>query len=235
MRRWRQKRSYCKKSSLSGIKGVFMRQPIGTNRSAALLLTGLLALPLAGCGSSPSEGGMGSTLGNLIAFNSTTAPPAREIKGSNEVDVECPEVLVADGQAAFRTHAGADKSSASVRHQYSFGEISRECRGVDGRIDIRVGVSGYVLSGPMGGPGSFQVPVRVFVRRDSDGQTVQSKTYKVAATNPPDQAQGPFSIVTEPLTVPLLRTDASQDYSIFVGFDGTPEKPQKPAPKQRKN
>jgi hypothetical protein len=32
-----------------------------------------------------------------------------------------------------------------------------------------------------------------------------------------------------------LRTDASQDYSLFVGFDGTPEKPQKPAPKQRKN
>jgi hypothetical protein len=122
-----------------------------------------------------------------------------------------------------------------VKHQYSFGDMSRECRVVNGSIEIRVGVAGYVLSGPMGGPGSFQVPVRVFVRRDSDGRTVQSKTYKVAATIAPDQAQTAFAVVTEPLTVPLLRADASLDYSLFVGFDGTPEKPQQPAPKQRRN
>jgi hypothetical protein len=211
-----------------------MRQPSRTNRGFGLLLTGLFALPLAGCGSSPSEGGIGSTLGNLIAFNSTTPPPVREIRGANEVEVECPDVLVSDGQAAMRTYAGADKSSAGVKHQYSFGEMSRECRAVDGRIDIRVGVSGYVLAGPMGGPGAFQVPVRVSVRRDSDGQMVQSKVYKVAATIAPDQAQAAFSVVSDPLTVPLLRTDASLDYSIFVGFDGSPDKPQKAAPRPRK-
>ena len=177
---------------------------------------------------------MGATLGNLIAFNSTVAPPIKEFKSSSEVEVECPEVLVADGQAALRIYAGADKSSAGLRHQYSFGEMSRECRAENGHIDIRVGVSGYVLAGPMGGPGAFQVPVRVSVRRDSDGQMVQSRAYKIAASIGPGQAQASFSVVTEPLTVPLQRTDASQDYSIFVGFDGTPDKPQKPAPKQRK-
>ncbi len=211
-----------------------MRQQGQTNRGVALLLTGLFALPLAGCGTSPADGGMGATLGNLIAFNSTTPPPARDFKGSTEVDVECPDVLVADGQASMRTYAGADKSSAGVKHQYSFGEMSRECKAADGRIDIRVGVSGYVLAGPAGGPGSFQVPMRVSVRRDSDMQIVQSKTYKIAATIAPDQAQTAFSLVSDPLTVPLLRTDASQDYTIFVGFDGSPDKPQKPAPKARK-
>ena len=178
---------------------------------------------------------MGSTLGNLIAFNTSTAPPVREFKGANEVEVECPDVLVSDGQAAVRTYAGADKTSAGVKHQYSFGEMSRECRAVDGRIDIRVGVSGYVLSGPMGGPGAFQVPVRVSVRRDSDGLMMQSKAYKIAATIAGDQAQAAFSFVSDPLTVPLLRTDAAMDYSIFVGFDGSPDKPQKVAPKSRKN
>ena len=212
-----------------------MRQSGRTNRSFGLLITGLFALPLAGCGTSPSDGGMGSTLGNLIAFNSSKAPPVREVKGPVEVEVECPDVLVADGQAAMRTYAGADKSSAGVKHQYSFGEMSRECRAVDDRIDIRVGVSGYVLSGPMGGPGAFQVPVRVSVRRDSDGQMVQSKSYKVSATIGADQAQTAFSFVSDPLTVPLIRTDASMDYSIFVGFDGSPDKVQKVAPKSRKN
>jgi hypothetical protein len=158
-----------------------------------------------------------------------------ESKGARAVEVDCPEVLVADGQAAMRTYAGADKSSAGVRHQYSFGELSRECRGLDGRIDIRVGVSGYVLAGPMGGPGAFQVPVRVSVRRDSDGQMLQSKVYKIAATIAPDQAQTAFSLVSDTLTVPLIRTDASMDYSIFVGFDGSPDKPQTVAPKSRKN
>ena len=209
-----------------------MRQQGQTNGGAALLFAGLLALPLAGCGGAPSEGGIGSTLGNLIAFNSTTPPPAPVLKAA-EIEVECPEVLVADGQASMRTYAGADRSNTGLRHQYSFGEMSRECRAQDGKIDIRVGVSGYVLAGPMGGPGSFQVPVRIFVRRDSDNQTVQSKTYRVAATIAADQSQAAFAVVTDPLTVPLIRTDASQDYSIFVGFDGSPDKPQKAAPKQR--
>ena len=212
-----------------------MRQSGRTNRSFGLLITGLFALPLAGCGTSPSDGGMGSTLGNLIAFNSSKAPPVREVKGPVEVEVECPDVLVADGQAAMRTYAGADKSSAGVKHQYSFGEMSRECIATKDRIDIRVGVAGYVLSGPMGGPGAFQVPVRVSVRRDSDGQIIQSKTYRIAAAITAEQPQAPFAVVTEALTVPFIRTEANMDYSIFVGFDASPEKPQKPAPKQRKN
>jgi hypothetical protein len=204
------------------------------NRGSALLLSGFFLLPLAGCGSTP-DGGLSSTFGNLIAFNSPTAPQIRENREAGAVEVECPEVLVAEGQAAFRTYAGADKSSAGVKHQYSFGEMSRECIATKDRIDIRVGVAGYVLSGPMGGPGSFQVPVRVSIRRDSDGQIVQTKAYRIAAAIPADQAQAPFSVVTEPLTVPFTRTEANMDYSIFVGFDATPDKPQKPAPGQRRN
>ncbi len=211
-----------------------MRHQGQTKRVTTLVLAGFLALPLAACGSSPSEGGIGSTLGNLIAFNSRTAPAAPVLKAS-EVEVECPEVLISDGQASMRTYAGADKSSAGLRHQYSFGEMSRECRAVDGKIDIRIGVSGYVLAGPMGGPGSFQVPVRVSVRRDSDNQTVQTKTYRVAATIAAGQAQAAFALVSDPLSVPMIRTDASQDYSIFVGFDGSPDKPEKAPPKRRGN
>jgi hypothetical protein len=113
--------------------------------------------------------------------------------------------------------------------------MSRECIATKDRIDIRVGVAGYVLSGPMGGPGSFQVPVRVWVRRDSDGQVVQSKTYRIAVAITAEQPQASFAVVTEPMTVPFTRTEANMDYSLFVGFDASPEKPQKPAPKQRRN
>ena len=211
-----------------------MRWSGQTKRGLSLVFAGVLSLPLAACGGAPSDGGLGSTLGNLIAFNSTTAPPL-PARGPSEIDVECPEVLVAEGQSAMRTYAGADRSNASLRHQYSFGEMSRECRAVDGKVDIRVGVSGYVLAGPLGGPGSFQAPVRISVRRDSDGQIVQSRTSRVAATIAAGQAQADFAVVSEPLTVPLIRTDVSQDYSIFVGFDGSPDRPQQAAPKRRGN
>lgn len=212
-----------------------MRQQCQGKGGFALVFAGVLALPLAACGGAPSEGGVGSTIGNLIAFNSTKAPAAPAAKGPSEIEVECPEVLVAEGQSAMRAYAGADKSSAGLRNQFSFGEMSRECRATEGKIDIRVGVSGYALLGPVGAPGSFQAPVRISVRRDSDGQTVQSKTYRVAATIAPGQAQAAFTLVSDPLTVPLIRTDAAQDYTIFVGFDGSPEKPQQAAPKRRAN
>ena len=211
-----------------------MRQQCRGKRGFALVFAGVLTLPLAACGGSPSEG-LGSTIGNLIAFNSVNAPPAPAARGPSEIDVECPEVLVAEGQAAMRIYGGADRSNAGLRHQFSFGEMSRECRAIEGKVDIRVGVSGYVLAGPMGGPGSFQVPVRVSVRRDSNNQTVQTKTYRVAATIAPGEAQAAFTLVSDPLTVPLLRTDVSQDYSIFVGFDGSPDRPVQAAPKRRAN
>ena len=212
-----------------------MRHSGQRKRASALVFAGILAVPLAACGGAPSDGGVGSTLGNLIAFNSVTAPAPRAPMGPSEIDVECPEVLVAEGQAAMRTYAGADRSNASLRHQYSFGEMSRECRAVDGKVDIRVGVSGYVLAGPLGGPGSFQAPVRISVRRDSDRQIVQSRTYRVPATIAAGQAQADFTLVSEPLTVPLIRTDVSQDYSLFVGFDGSPDRAQQAAPKRRGN
>ena len=211
-----------------------MRRSLRSNRGFGLLFSGMFLLPLAGCGSA-TDGGVSSTLGNLIAFNSPTPPPVRENKEAPVLEVECPEVMISEGQSAFRTYTGADKSSAGVKHQYSFGEMSRECIATKDRIDIRVGVSGYVLSGPMGGPGAFQVPVRVSIRRDSDGQIVQSRTYRIAAAITAEQPQAPFAVVTEPLSVPFTRAEANMDYSIFVGFDATPEKPQKAAPKQRKN
>ena len=143
------------------------------------------------------------------------------------------DVMVLSGLTQDKARANGDGAGDHARASATF-LTSRQARKTQG-ADIRVGVSGYVLSGPMGGPGAFQVPVRVSVRRDSDGQIVQSKTYRIAASITADQAQAPFSVVTEPLTVPFTRTEANMDYSIFVGFDGTPEKPQKPAPRQRKN
>ena len=117
-----------------------MRQSGRVIRASALLFAGAAALSLSGCGNSP-DSDVSNTLGNLLAFNSLKAPPlpARENAG---LPVECPEVQVTEGQAAYRTYVGSDKSNAAVKHQYSFGEMARECFADNGRIDIRIGISG---------------------------------------------------------------------------------------------
>ena len=206
----------------------------------SFLIAGMLAAPLAACGSLPDTG-IGATLSTLSPFKSSSSAedaklPTVAEAAANErvVDVECPDIRVVDGQSAYRTYASSEQSNANVRHQYSFGDLARECSVRDGKlIDIRIGVSGYVLSGPKGGPGSFQVPVRVSVRQDAEDKIVATKSYKIAASIAQGEAQAPFVLVTDSLTVPLLRKDAGHDYTILIGFDSSPDRAEPRAQKRR--
>ena len=204
-----------------------MRQPGRMNGATALLCAIAASLPLSACGSI-ADSGVGSTLGNMIAFNSATPRAHTELK-PGEIEVNCPAVLIMDGKSAYRAYASAEQTNENVKVQYSFGDLARECIASEGKIAMRVGISGFVLAGPKGGPGNFQVPVRVMIRRDATLQPAVEKTYRVDAALSNGNLQAPFSLVTEPLEVPLVSTDAAQDYSILIGFDATPEKPQKPA------
>ena len=115
-------------------------------------------------GADPGE----NTFRNLISGNATRAVAAATPTNPGVVKVNCPVVQVADGGAAYRVYNGADRSSAGVRYQYSLGELTRECIGTHaGQIEIRVGISGYVLAGPTGASGSFNVPVKVVGRNDN--------------------------------------------------------------------
>ena len=193
-------------------------------KSAGLILAGGLALALAGCGgrSSGADNSFTQTFGNLLAYNSTKAP-APTVLG-RELAVDCPAVNVAEGQSAYRSMAGDQ-----VRHQFSLGDIARECTAQDGQISIRVGVAGYLLAGVAGGAGTFTVPVKISVKSQADERIVASRVVRVTATIPNGDTQATFSIIAEPLTVPYLRPEADQDYEIFVGIDPKGAVPEKPA------
>ena len=183
---------------------------------------GLMALALAGCGGGaasldPGAGGTSNTVANILAFGRPTAPSAPAAADPNAIRLICPDIEVPDGLAALRV-GGQDGSA--VRYQYSLGDTARECSLANGQIALRVGVEGRVLIGPAGSAGSFSVPVRVAIQRNSDQKAETSKVYKVAVTVPAGETQGSFSLVTEPITVPFKHEDATDDYSIVVGFDG---------------
>ncbi len=174
------------------------------------------ALLLAGCGASSSVTEPSATmtkLVNLIAFNSTTAPKPIESIVDNTDKVDCPVVDVEEGGGSVQVGSGA-----GLRHQYAISDTARECLANNKLISIRVGIAGRIVAGPAGGAGTFQIPVRLGVRREADKKMVVSKVVNMNATIAPGQATGTFEYVADPLVVPWLREEANEDYMIVIGL-----------------
>ena len=180
-------------------------------------------LALSGCAATdkllPSTGGVSSAFGNLLAFNTTTPAPAQAAAGLPERPLQCPTVEVLDGTASYRTYAGTDQSNGNVRYQFSMGEVARDCTHSGKDLLLKVGVAGRVLLGPAGSPGSFTVPVRVAVRHDGDGKAMAAKFYQVPATIAAGEDATTFQVVSDPIAVPFVTSNADGDYTILVGFD----------------
>lgn len=144
-------------------------------------------------------------------------------------DLDCPVVSVEDGAASMRV-GGAE--NASVRYQFDIAQTARECdpQGSD-KFSLKVGVSGHLLIGPAGSPGTYSAPLRITVRRESDQKPAYTKTYKIEA-NAAGRAEAPFQFVSDPIVLPMTRTELNEDYSIDVGFGA--ERPTEPAhPRKR--
>jgi hypothetical protein len=192
---------------------------------ARAMSTTLLALTLAGC----SGGSGGFDPASLVAFNRSSAPAVPNKPDVDHPEVYCPFVQVLDGASSMRVGGEGE----SVRYQYSLGDLARECNVVNGKIQIKVGIQGKVLLGPAGAPGTFSVPVRIAVRKDSDNTAAASKLYRVSASVPAGDTFGTFSLVSDILEIPYTRPEADQDYTIVVGFDskgtdsGAPAKPRR--------
>ena len=184
-----------------------------------LALGGLVSACGAGSsGFEPASVDRGTTLGNLLAFNSPNAPAIAKPVNTEEKPT-CPEIEVLDGTASSRVYAGPDQSNGNVRYQFSMGDVVRECSRVGDQLVVKVGIEGRALLGPKGSAGGFTAPVRVAVRRERDETAIASKLYQVPVSIGAGDANAPFSIVTDPISVPFLSAQANTDYTIVVGFD----------------
>ena len=132
-----------------------------------------------------------------------------------EQTLDCPEVQVPSGESALRV---GGEGSTSVRHQFSVGEVARECAVAGNQLTIKIGVKGRVLLGPAGSPGSYSAPLRIGIRKTLGEQIVVSKVFNVGGTVAPGTPGADFMIVTEPLAVPFTSMHAADDYEVVVGF-----------------
>jgi hypothetical protein len=132
----------------------------------------------------------------------------------------CPEIKILDGTSADRVYApGSEQSNETVRYQFSIDDVARDCQVSGAQVAMKVGVAGRVLLGPAGSPGAFPAPIRVAIININTETPVVSKLYQVPTSVPDGQTEAPFTLVTDPLTVPVTGQHFALDYTIKVGFD----------------
>lgn len=164
----------------------------------------------------------GCTSANPVA---ALNPPAADQQtvidaASNSAVVQgaCPQVLMREGTAFYRTYAkGGDGDPGKVIHQASFSDTTRQCRLSGDQMTVTVVASGRVVSGPLGKPGEVNVPVRVAV---VDGDTVlyselQKQPVVLAAGTPATQ----FIFTNANVTFPA---SAARSAKVYIGFDPGP-------------
>ncbi|MBX3526918.1 MAG: hypothetical protein KDJ20_06000 [Hyphomicrobiales bacterium] len=187
----------------------------GFSVAVAAMAAGLV---LAGCGGPAGSvaGGdpdpVSTKLGNLLAFNSTTAPPLPN-KGSGP-RIDCPVVQIEPGMSAFRV-GGPD--SSTVRYQIAIGDVARDCSQSGGQLLVRVGVETRTVTGPAGGPGSYTAPLTIALRRTGDEKVLSSKTYQVGGAVG-STGSSINTLVSEPLAAPFINERAADDYEVVLSI-----------------
>lgn len=207
-----------------------------TGAKAAALLG--LALSLAGCGGSSM---FSSSPLDLFSSSSkaTTGGNVAGVGDAAATDVECPSVTVRTGAATLLIGSKpgeGEPSALDVRYQGSIIRTARECQVNAGVMTMKVGVEGRVITGPAGGPGTIDVPLRLAVVHEGiNPKAIVSKLARVQVTITSAIDRATFTHVepdfTFPLPTPLADIDA---YVVYVGFDPAALQPEKKPPVKKK-
>jgi hypothetical protein len=182
---------------------------------AARLLAPALMLALAACS---AFGGRPTA----PATTATTTPAVAEPASGGEIDVRrylgpnyCPELRIyPNAEVVRRFERGHDNEVGHVVWQASIGKTARECLyEVDGRLTLKVGVSGRVISGPKGGAASVAVPLRLAVVKYKE-KVLASESYQVEVAIPPQGS----AVFTEVHEIALPSPGDDRDYILYVAL-----------------
>lgn len=209
-----------------------------TRRLAALPAAAALTLLLGGCGAS---------LSSLNIFDSNKATTEAALDGAPagaaaNTEYECPPVQVRTGAAVLsigsdtRATADGEPAALNLRYQGSIIRFARECHVAAGVMTMKVGVEGRVITGPAGGPGKVDVPLRMAVVQEGvTPKPIVSKftMIPVEITSAVDRVT--FTHIEEGLSFPVPTPPALLDaYVVYIGFDALAAQQKKPAPRKRR-
>ncbi|HEY6834523.1 MAG TPA: hypothetical protein VI251_18775 [Pseudolabrys sp.] len=216
------------------------------NRHAApagAALAMVAALALAGCGSTSTSSLLTTSPLDLFKTSSkATATDANAAAGAPEADtdIECPGVQVRNGASTLiigSKPGQAEPAALDIRYQGSLIRTARECHVANGVMTMKVGIEGRVITGPAGGPGTVDVPLRIAVVQEGVApKTITSKFGKESVTVSADVDRVTFTHIEPDISFPLPQPAGNIDsYVIYVGFDplGAPPEKKRPPAKRK--
>jgi hypothetical protein len=198
-------------------------------------------LLLAACGST-SNYFSGSALDLFNTSSKATTANAAAPQGPElDTDVPCPDVQIRQGAATLVIGSNPkdqQPSPLSVRYQGSIIRTARECHVVAGTMTMKVGVEGRIITGPAGGPGTIEAPLRIAVVENAvPPKTIVSNFGKETVTIGQAVDRVTFTHIDDTIAFPLPRPLGLIDsYVVYVGFDPAGLNPpkKKPEPRRRK-
>ena len=198
----------------------------------------VLALALGGCGSTSSM--FSSSPLDLFKSSSkaTAGTGGAEGKGA-DTDVECPGVEVRTGAATLMIGSkpgDGEPSALDLRYQGTIIRTARECQVNAGVMTMKVGIEGRVITGPAGGPGNIEVPIRMAVVQEGPNpRTITSKFARIPVTVNAAIDRVTFTHVQDDVTFQVPANLAEIDtYVVYIGFDAMALVPEKKAPVAKK-
>ena len=201
----------------------------------------VLALTLAGCGA--NSGLFKSSPLDIFSTSSkasTGTSDAADTANANEAtDIDCPDVTVRTGAATLMIggKTGEGESSAlDLRYQGSIVRTARECRVNAGIMIMKVGVEGRIVTGPAGGPGDVDVPLRLAVVQEGPNpKVIVSKLAHIPVTVTAAVDRVSFTHVDPEISFPLpAPRGLIGTYVVYVGFDTIAAQSEKKKPATRK-
>jgi hypothetical protein len=179
-----------------------------------------------------------SSTGLLSGFGIGSPPASGEAELKPE-DYPCPEVTVRPGAGTLllgsKSSAG-EIGAMDLRYQGTLVKFARECMPRAGIMTMKIGIEGRVITGPAGGPGTIEVPLRfAVVQEGPDPKTVVSKLVRIPVTVGADTPNVDFTHVDPDVSFPVPRPmTALASYVVYVGFDPTAAAPKKPPPRKKR-
>ncbi len=130
----------------------------------------------------------------------------------------------------------AEPAALDLRYQGSIMRTARECHVNAGIMTMKVGIEGRVITGPAGGPGTVDVPLRIAVVQEGvNPKTVVSKFARETVTVTEAIDRVTFTHI-EPDIASRCRQPLGliDTYVVYVGFDPLGAQPEKKPPVKRK-
>ena len=193
---------------------------------------------LGGCGSTDI---FKTSALDLFSTSSKATKNTPDATGTNisDDDVNCPGVQVRTGAATLiiGSKSGEGEPTAlDVRFQGSILRTARECHINAGIMTMKVGVEGRVITGPAGGPGSVDVPIRIAVVQEGvEPKTITSKFGRETVTINSAIDRVTFTHVDSDISFQLPQPLTLIDrYVVYVGFDPLGAQPEKKSSVKKK-